>query len=788
MLKCRSNGVLSNHILAAVKRTHTAFTHSVGQDATDVLVFEKRLEHKIINLQVCLAHRLVDKNDRFLNRLEDRILQFLPVDVWSDFKSRNKISYNKQFHLVKNTNINKFNRLLMSQSLNFKTEEKWIKNLSEVNIPGDVKKFLALGPKFALPVAKGDLSIVHLLADVESIVSKVDVEHRNLVTAQNANIITNFVLKDHNKFNKFNLLYNKTRKFIKDNPNLYILRADKGNVTVVMNKTHYIDLSKESLTDDRYYVRFERDPCSTIQQKANRIISNLKSKQYIQPEDAKRLTIYNSVTPRFYALPKIHKPTLSVRPIVSSINSPNSGISQLVARILTEAYDNDNRYFIKDSFDLARLLQNTPIPDNHILISLDVTSLFTNIPRDLVKTIVRSKWQTIRQHTDVPLEDFLDLLDFLFDTVFFIFDQDYYKQIFGTPMGASVSPILAQYVMDELLDCCLSKLPFQIPIIKKYVDDMFCVVPRGTEDEILTVFNGFNPFLQFTTEIEKDNSIPFLDTRIVRHNNTLILDWYRKPTNSGRYLNYLSNHKEKMKVNLVLGLKNRIHKISHESFFNKNLKLLFDILKKNSYPDSLLRRLLFSDPMARSSATRNPTDRDDVTQVAYAVLPYIEHISPRIINTFKDFNFKFALKNIKTVDRLFTKTKDPVPTLERSAVVYNIKCSDCQLEYIGQTSQTLKSRLTAHRSDIRREKKSCAMAEHSITTNHLPNYDDVSILDHSNSYKKRTFMEMARISQNPNAMNKRSDIANLSNIYSYLLHLDNNKNPPNNSNSSTGLS
>ena len=137
--------------------------------------------------------------------------------------------------------------------------------------------------------------------------------------------------------------------------------------------------------------------------------------------------------------------------IVSSINAPNCGISQLVTEILTKAYNKENRYFIKDSFELARTFQNHPIPEDHVLISLDVTSLFTNIPRDLVKEIVQDKWHSIQQHTKIPLQDFLCLIDFIFDTVFFIFDNEYYKQIFGTPMGASVSPILAQYVMDQLL-------------------------------------------------------------------------------------------------------------------------------------------------------------------------------------------------------------------------------------------------------------------------------------------------------------------------------------------------
>lgn len=42
-----------------------------------------------------------------------------------------------------------------------------------------------------------------------------------------------------------------------------------------------------------------------------------------------------------------------------------------------------------------------------------------------------------------------------------------YKQIFGTPMGSSISPILAQIILDDLLDECIPKLPFNLPFLKK---------------------------------------------------------------------------------------------------------------------------------------------------------------------------------------------------------------------------------------------------------------------------------------------------------------------------------
>src|SRR3978361_367234 len=90
----------------------------------------------------------------------------------------------------------------------------------------------------------------------------------------------------------------------------------------------------------------------------------------------------------------------------------------------------------------------------------------------------------------------------------------------------------------------------------------------------------------------------FLDTRLIRkEEGVIILNWYQKPTNSGRYLNYMSFHEEKInKINLILGLKNRIEKVCHHSLRIENLNKLYNILIENSYPKPLLKKLLFSNP------------------------------------------------------------------------------------------------------------------------------------------------------------------------------------------------
>ncbi|XP_044760692.1 uncharacterized protein LOC123318066 [Coccinella septempunctata] len=210
--------------------------------------------------------------------------------------------------------------------------------------------------------------------------------------------------------------------------------------------------------------------------------------------------------------------------------------------------------------------------------------------------------------------------------------------------------------------------------------------------------------------------VPFLDTRVIRNTDgDLRLDWYRKPTHSGRYLHYYSNHPHRQKINMILGLKNRIQRISHQTFHQKNLKLLFNSMLNNGYPKGLLTRLLYN---------------------------------------------------------------SAPPGQPMSGVVYRVPCSTCEEVYIGQTSQTVKRRITQHISDIKNPDKTCALAEHVRRKDHRMDYGAVEVLDFENNTRKRCFLEMFHIKSHNNSMNYRRDIEGISNIYSYLINLKEPHRPP----------
>ncbi|XP_072398197.1 uncharacterized protein [Diabrotica undecimpunctata] len=284
-----------------------------------------------------------------------------------------------------------------------------------------------------------------------------------------------------------------------------------------------------------------------------------------------------------------------MRPILSSINAPNINVAQFLTDILSQAYNYKNDFNIVDSFQFSEFINNYQLPREYVLVSFDVVSLFSNLPLSSVVTSLRNHWNEIQPHSPVSWEIFSELLKLTFDTNYLIFNDKYYRQIFGTPMGSSIFPILVNFVLDDLINESISKLDFQVPFVKRYVDDLILATPPDKILSTLSVFNSVDPHLQFTCELEVDNSIPFLDMRIIRtHSNTLGNTWYRKDMASNRFLNYHSTHPIRYKHNLVQALSFRVHTLTHTRYKRESLDLLKSILIDNSYPISIINRYLFS--------------------------------------------------------------------------------------------------------------------------------------------------------------------------------------------------
>ena len=111
-------------------------------------------------------------------------------------------------------------------------------------------------------------------------------------------------------------------KRLKNDKNIVILSADKGRVTVVMDKTDYHDEMDAIVNDKQTNEELKRDPTSALQRKLNSTLLILKKTNAIDSQRYYRRWCSAPQPPKLYGLPKQHKPGFPMRPIVSFCGSP----------------------------------------------------------------------------------------------------------------------------------------------------------------------------------------------------------------------------------------------------------------------------------------------------------------------------------------------------------------------------------------------------------------------------------------------------------------------------------
>ena len=92
----------------------------------------------------------------------------------------------------------------------------------------------------------------------------------------------------------------------------------------------------------------------------------------------KDISLNNTNLPRIYGLPKIHKDNFPLRPVASLMNTPTYNMSKTFANIFKVSLPSPKSQ-VKHFFIFKEVISKIKIPFDHIMISLDVTSLFTNV-------------------------------------------------------------------------------------------------------------------------------------------------------------------------------------------------------------------------------------------------------------------------------------------------------------------------------------------------------------------------------------------------------------------------
>ena len=213
-------------------------------------------------------------------------------------------------------------------------------------------------------------------------------------------------------------------------------------------------------------------------------------------------------TPEFYMLPKIHKDTTPPpgRPIISANSSPTERISAFVDHFLRPNVTKGKSY-LKDTSDFLKKLQTIrDINEDSLLVSLDVTSLYTNIPNE--EGIEATYWALLNHRGMVNNPSnmsLVELLSLVLTLNNFKFNEEHFLQIGRTAMGTRLAPSFANIYMNHFENAHVYSYQLQPKAWYRYIDDIFMVWNHGI-DELNTFVNHLNntcDSISFSMEVSK---------------------------------------------------------------------------------------------------------------------------------------------------------------------------------------------------------------------------------------------------------------------------------------------
>ena len=150
-----------------------------------------------------------------------------------------------------------------------------------------------------------------------------------------------------------------------------------------MDTSLYINKIEEHLADATTYKKLDADPTQAIRNDILSTLDYLHNTHRIDDKTRHHLAPPNpACTPLFYGLPKVHKPNIPLWPIVSACDSPIDQLSYYVTHFIQPFVETFLSY-IQNRKHILQLLESLPpLPENAILVTVDVTLLYTNITHE----------------------------------------------------------------------------------------------------------------------------------------------------------------------------------------------------------------------------------------------------------------------------------------------------------------------------------------------------------------------------------------------------------------------
>ena len=331
---------------------------------------------------------------------------------------------------------------------------KWVVKLSTKPLSTHERAILNKGPKFA--PTPHQIPTKAIVAEIEAAIANFPDDSKDAIRTSAATLIRQTQPPKHK-----NTTSSERKAFhdLKKDKTQVVMKADKGNCFVVMDRTDYDEKMEELLSDRNTYEEVAKPPFKRIERELNSQLLALKQHNKLDHRTYSKLHSTDGIPLAIRGSVKHHKENNPLRPIVTCRETALYNTLKHLAKILSPL-QNQNGYSVTNSAEFVRKIANTTVDDDEIMASFDVVSLFTAIPVDKTCEHIRNKLlkdKTLQQRTKMSIDDIVALLRFTLSNSYFNYNNKTYRQVHSCAMGSPVSPIVANLCLEVIEELALAQ-------------------------------------------------------------------------------------------------------------------------------------------------------------------------------------------------------------------------------------------------------------------------------------------------------------------------------------------
>ena len=344
---CQTLGVFPKFVCFLLTNVNIKDTVAIRKRLLRSAIIKRSREQRQLNNNLAIKE----------HELKDNLSPF----DWMILVKALKKNVDKRMKKTVETQSKKLKNLTKNKTLPFSHDET-VTNLSSQQLKPEELNILKNGLTFSIKPPR--LNCSDILTTFEQIhhamkgklKKQEDHAHLKIELAHIAQSYVSSYRPTKSDLKKYNILKN-----IRSNKDIIILRPDKGNGVVILDRKSYIESCYNIINDNSKFKSLDHNPTLSREGKLQRLLRKLKKQGSLDDSTYRNIFPKGSQPARFYGLPKLHKQRQHhqkppLRPFVSSINTYNYKLAKYLCSLFNPLIPND--YTTKDSFSFVEEFHN----------------------------------------------------------------------------------------------------------------------------------------------------------------------------------------------------------------------------------------------------------------------------------------------------------------------------------------------------------------------------------------------------------------------------------------------